>query len=33
VASFLAVTIAGLPIAIPMFDRLPLVTSLYRFDG
>ncbi|AZH27032.1 YccF domain-containing protein [Haloplanus aerogenes] len=33
VASFLAVTIVGLPLAIPMFDRLPLVTSLYRFDG
>jgi uncharacterized membrane protein YccF (DUF307 family) len=33
VASFLAVTIVGLPIAIPMFDRLPYVTSLYRFDG
>jgi uncharacterized membrane protein YccF (DUF307 family) len=32
VASFLAITIVGLPIAIPMFDRLPLVTSLYRFD-
>jgi len=33
VASFLAVTIVGLPLAIPMFDRLPYVTSLYRFDG
>ena len=33
VAAFLAVTVVGLPIAIPMFDRLPLVTSLYRFDG
>jgi len=33
VAAFLAVTVVGLPVAIPMFDRLPLVTSLYRFDG
>ncbi|WP_251331201.1 hypothetical protein [Haloplanus sp. HW8-1] len=33
VASALAVTVVGLPLAIPMFDRLPLVTSLYRFDG
>ena len=33
VASFLAITIVGLPLAIPMFDRLPYVTSLYRFDG
>ena len=33
VAAFLAVTVVGLPIAIPMFDRLPFVTSLYRFDG
>jgi len=33
VASFLAITIVGLPLAIPMFDRLPFVTSLYRFDG
>jgi len=33
VAAFLAVTIVGLPLAIPMFDRLPFVTSLYRFDG
>ncbi|WP_338740071.1 YccF domain-containing protein [Haloplanus salilacus] len=32
-ASFLAVTVIGLPLAIPMFDRLPYVTSLYRFDG
>jgi len=33
VAAFLAVTVVGLPLAIPMFDRLPYVTSLYRFDG
>ena len=33
VAAFLAITVVGLPIAIPMFDRLPYVTSLYRFDG
>ncbi|SEA22214.1 Uncharacterized membrane protein YccF, DUF307 family [Haloplanus vescus] len=33
VASFLAITIVGLPLAVPMFDRLPYVTSLYRFDG
>jgi uncharacterized membrane protein YccF (DUF307 family) len=33
VASLLAVTVVGLPLAIPMFDRLPYVTSLYRFDG
>jgi uncharacterized membrane protein YccF (DUF307 family) len=33
VAGFLAMTIIGLPLAIPMFDRLPYVTSLYRFDG
>jgi len=33
VAAFLAVTVIGLPIAIPMFNRLPYVTSLYRFDG
>jgi uncharacterized membrane protein YccF (DUF307 family) len=33
VASFLAVTVIGLPLAIPMFDRLPYVTSLCRFDG
>ena len=32
-AAFLAVTVIGLPIAIPMFNRLPYVTSLYRFDG
>ena len=33
VAAFLAVTIIGLPVAYWMFNRLPYVTSLYRFDG
>jgi uncharacterized membrane protein YccF (DUF307 family) len=33
VASFLAITIIGLPIALWMLNRLPYVTSLYRFDG
>jgi uncharacterized membrane protein YccF (DUF307 family) len=33
VAAFLAVTIVGLPVAYWMFNRLPFVTSLYRFDG
>ncbi|WP_411965032.1 YccF domain-containing protein [Haloferax sp. YSMS24] len=33
VAAFFAVTIIGLPIALWMFNRLPVVTSLYRFDG
>jgi len=33
VAAFLAVTIVGLPIAFWMFNRLPYVTSLYRFHG
>jgi uncharacterized membrane protein YccF (DUF307 family) len=33
VAAFLAVTVVGLPIAYWMFNRLPYVTSLYRFDG
>ncbi|SFF78191.1 Inner membrane component domain-containing protein [Halopelagius inordinatus] len=33
VASFLAVTVVGLPVAIWMLNRLPAVTSLYRFDG
>lgn len=33
VAAFFAVTIIGLPIAYWMFNRLPAVTSLYRFDG
>ncbi|MFC7204960.1 YccF domain-containing protein [Haloferax namakaokahaiae] len=32
-AAFFAVTIIGLPIAFWMFNRLPYVTSLYRFDG
>ncbi|WP_318567858.1 YccF domain-containing protein [Salinigranum marinum] len=33
VAAFFAVTIVGLPVALWMFNRLPYVTSLYRFDG
>ncbi|MFC7135809.1 YccF domain-containing protein [Halobaculum litoreum] len=33
VAAFLAVTVVGLPVAYWMFNRLPYVTSLYRFDG
>ena len=33
VAAFLAVTIVGLPVAYWMFNRLPFVTSLYRFHG
>ncbi|MFB9826236.1 MULTISPECIES: YccF domain-containing protein [Halobaculum] len=33
VAAFLAITIVGLPVAYWMFNRLPFVTSLYRFDG
>ena len=32
-AAFFAVTIVGLPVALWMFNRLPFVTSLYRFDG
>ena len=32
-AAFLSVTIVGLPLAYWMFNRLPYVTSLYRFDG
>ncbi|ELZ76448.1 YccF domain-containing protein [Haloferax larsenii] len=32
-AAFFAVTIVGLPVAFWMFNRLPVVTSLYRFDG
>ena len=33
VAVVLALTIIGLPVALWMFNRLPFVTSLYRFDG
>ena len=33
VAAFLAVTVIGLPVAFWMFNRLPFVTSLYRFHG
>jgi uncharacterized membrane protein YccF (DUF307 family) len=33
VAAFLAVTIVGLPVAFWLFNRLPYVTSLYRFHG
>ena len=33
VAAFLAVTVVGLPAAYWLFNRLPYVTSLYRFDG
>lgn len=33
VAAFLAVTVVGLPVAFWMFNRLPFVTSLYRFHG
>ncbi|ELY36452.1 hypothetical protein C496_21222 [Natronorubrum tibetense GA33] len=32
-AAFLAVTIIGLPVAIWLANRLPFVTSLYRFHG
>ena len=32
-AGVLAVTVVGLPVAVWLFDRLPYVTSLYRFDG
>ena len=32
-AAFLAVTVVGLPIAVWLFNRLPFVTSLYRFDA
>jgi uncharacterized membrane protein YccF (DUF307 family) len=33
VAAFLAITVVGLPVAFWMFNRLPYVTSLYRFHG
>jgi uncharacterized membrane protein YccF (DUF307 family) len=33
VAVAFALTVVGLPVAIWMFNRLPYVTSLYRFDG
>jgi uncharacterized membrane protein YccF (DUF307 family) len=33
VAAALAVSVVGLPVAIWMFNRLPYVTSLYRFHG
>ncbi|WP_435074616.1 YccF domain-containing protein [Halorubrum sp. HHNYT27] len=33
VASFLAITVVGLPVAIRMLNRLPYVTSLSRFHG
>ncbi|WP_049890187.1 YccF domain-containing protein [Natronorubrum sulfidifaciens] len=32
-AALLAVTIIGLPVAIWMINRLPFITSLYRFHG
>jgi uncharacterized membrane protein YccF (DUF307 family) len=32
-AALFAITVIGLPVAIWMFNRLPYVTSLYRFDG
>ena len=32
-AAFFAVTVVGLPVAYWMLNRLPYVTSLYRFDG
>ena len=33
VAAILAITVVGLPFAFWMFNRLPFVTSLYRFHG
>ncbi|WP_424013643.1 YccF domain-containing protein [Halorubrum xinjiangense] len=33
VASALAMTVVGLPVAVWMLNRLPYVTSLYRFHG
>lgn len=32
-AAILAITVIGIPIAFWMFNRLPFVTSLYRFHG
>ncbi|ELZ30958.1 hypothetical protein C474_10866 [Halogeometricum pallidum JCM 14848] len=32
-AAFLAITVVGLPVAYWILNRLPFVTSLYRFDG
>ncbi len=32
-AAFLTITIIGLPVAYWMFNRLPYITSLYRFNG
>lgn len=33
VAALLAMTVVGLPVAYWLFNRLPYVTSLYRFHG
>lgn len=33
VAAFFALTVIGLPVAFWLFNRLPYVTSLYRFHG
>lgn len=33
VAAVLAITVVGLPLAFWMFNRLPFVTSLYRFHS
>ncbi|MFB6136549.1 MAG: YccF domain-containing protein [Halobacteriaceae archaeon] len=33
VATFLALTVVGLPVAVWMLNRLPYATSLYRFHG
>jgi len=33
IAALFALTVIGLPIAFWMFNRLPYVTSLYRFHG